>query len=116
MQPRWRRSSALEHSLNAAVVPAESFIGGGSAPFQPIPDRGRRRLAPVSDSLGSEADLARALRQGDPPRRDPRPEGACPPRLEDGARRKTRLLLDAVRKVCHDRSTQATSNGPPLPG
>ena len=45
-----RRSSAPSSGLNAAVVPAESYLGGGSAPVQPIPTRGRRRFAPVSDS------------------------------------------------------------------
>ena len=63
-----RRSSAIELGLNAAVVPAESFIGGGSAPGSADPDRGRRAFRPrFRLTLDSEAALAQALRQGDPP-------------------------------------------------
>ena len=62
-----RRPFAIELGLNAAVVPAESYLGGGSAPVQPIPTVAVAVSPPFPTPHDSEAGLARALRQGDPP-------------------------------------------------
>jgi L-seryl-tRNA(Ser) seleniumtransferase len=53
------RLERASESLGAEIVPAEAFVGGGSAPEAPIP--GEALALPGGDAL-----LAR-LRQGDPP-------------------------------------------------
>jgi L-seryl-tRNA(Ser) seleniumtransferase len=105
----------LEPGLNATVVPAESFIGGGSAPVNPIPTAAVAISPPFPAPYDSDAALARALRLGDPPVIGRIQKGvvlldlrSVPPDLD-------LVLLDSVRKVCHDRSARARANGPPPP-
>jgi L-seryl-tRNA(Ser) seleniumtransferase len=56
-----------ELGLNATVVEAMAFLGGGSRPAEPLPTSAVRVASPFAAHLGSEAALARALRLGDPP-------------------------------------------------
>ncbi len=53
--------------LNADVVESQSFLGGGSAPVEPIPTSVVRVGPPFPAPWTTEAALARALRLGDPP-------------------------------------------------
>lgn len=101
-----------ELGLRAEVVAAESFLGGGSAPFQPIPTAAIAISPPFPGSHASEAAFARALRQGEPPVIVRVQKGVVlldmrtiPPESEAD-------LLDAVRKVCHDRRAKGLRNGP----
>ncbi len=57
--PHRARLARLASRIGAEVVPAEAFLGGGSAPEEPIP--GEALALPGSDQL------QRRLRQGDPP-------------------------------------------------
>jgi L-seryl-tRNA(Ser) seleniumtransferase len=99
--------------LNAAAVPAESYAGGGSAPVCPLPTVAVAVSPPFPTQHGSEASLARALRQGDPPVVARVQNGNVLFDLRTVAVDHDAVLLDAVRKVCHDRSTQTEANGPP---
>jgi L-seryl-tRNA(Ser) seleniumtransferase len=99
----------LELGLNAAVVPGESFIGGGSVPIQPIPTAVVAVAPPFPTAHQSEAAWAQALRQGDPP---------VVPRLQRGfllfdlrtvTEDQEPRLLDAIRRVCHDQGTPRPS-------
>jgi L-seryl-tRNA(Ser) seleniumtransferase len=104
-----------ELGLSAAVIPGESFIGGGSVPIHPIPTAVVAVAPPFPAPHESEAALAKALRRGNPAvvpriqkgmvlfdlRTVPEDQGAC--------------LLDAIRQVCHDRS-RAEQPGGPSPG
>jgi L-seryl-tRNA(Ser) seleniumtransferase len=95
----------------AAVVRSESFLGGGSAPIQPIPSAAIAISAPFPAPHESEAGLAMALRRGDPPvivrvqkevvLLDMR---TIPADCEAD-------LLDALGKVCHDRRGAGRGNG-----
>ena len=49
------------------VVAADSFLGGGSAPIQPIPTAAVAISPPFPPPNQSEAGLAKALREGNPP-------------------------------------------------
>jgi L-seryl-tRNA(Ser) seleniumtransferase len=104
-----------ELGLCAAVVPAESFIGGGSAPVQPIPTSAVGISPPFPTPLDSEGALARALRQGDPPVVTRVQKGLVLLDLRTIPEDRDPDLLDAVRKVCHDRSASVRSNGPMHP-
>jgi L-seryl-tRNA(Ser) seleniumtransferase len=99
-----------ELSLDARVVPAQSFTGGGSAPVQPIPTAAIAISPPLPAHLASEAALARALRQGDPPvvARVQNALVLFDLRTVPGDRDAD--LLDAIREVCHDRNTTVGSN------
>ena len=103
-----------ELGLNAAAVAAESYLGGGSAPLQPIPSVAVAVSPPFPIARDSECELARALRQGDPPVVARVQKGLVLFDLRTVAADHDAVLLDSVRKVCHDRRTQAGSNGPPL--
>ena len=104
-----------EPGLNAAAVSAESYLGGGSAPVQPIPTVVVAVSPPFPMGLDSESELARALRQGDPPVVTRVQKGLVLFDLRSVAEDRDPVLLDSVRKVCHDRKTLAGPNGPPLP-
>jgi L-seryl-tRNA(Ser) seleniumtransferase len=91
-----------ELGLNASVISAESFVGGGSVPVQPIPTMVVMVSAPFPPSHSSEAAWARALRMGVPP---------VVARVQGGAvlfdprtvnEREETSLLDAIRRACHD--------------
>jgi L-seryl-tRNA(Ser) seleniumtransferase len=101
--------------LNAAAIPAESYLGGGSAPVCPLPTVAVAVSPPFPTQHGSEAGLARALRQGDPPVVTRVQKGLVFFDLRTVSADQDPVLLDAVCKVCHDRNTQTGSNGPPLP-
>jgi L-seryl-tRNA(Ser) seleniumtransferase len=113
-----RRASSLASALaselgaNATVVPAESFIGGGSAPLQGIPTMAVAIAAPFPAPFDSETSLARALRQGDPPVVARVQKGLVLFDLRTIPLAQDPDLLDAVRKVCHDRRIPVAANGP----
>ena len=112
-----RRSSAPSSGLNAAAVPAESYLGGGSAPVQPIPSVAVAVSPPFPARHDSEAELARALRQGRSAGGGPRPKRACPFRPENRHRRiATRFCSTPSAKSVMIGGLRAGSNGPPLPG
>jgi L-seryl-tRNA(Ser) seleniumtransferase len=52
--------------LNATVAPAESYLGGGSAPARPVPTFVVRVSKPFPAPCTNENEWARALRLGDP--------------------------------------------------
>jgi len=116
------RANTLAEALRSqtgfavAVVPAESYLGGGSAPVQPIPSVAVALSSPFPTPFASEADLAKALRQTDPSVVTRVQKGLVLLDLRTVSELEDPVLLDALLKVCHDRSTRATSNGPPLPG
>jgi L-seryl-tRNA(Ser) seleniumtransferase len=105
-----------ELGLRAAVVPAESFIGGGSAPYQPLPTAAVGLSPPFPPPHDSEAAFATALRQGEPSVVARVQKGLVILDLRTVTDDGDRDLLDAIRKVCHDRVTPVPSNGPPYPG
>jgi L-seryl-tRNA(Ser) seleniumtransferase len=102
-------------NLNATVVAAESFIGGGSAPVHPLATAAVAVSPPFPEPHQSDAALAHALRQGDPPVVARVHKGLVLFDLRTVPADRDQDLLDSIRKVCHDRSTQARDNGPPLP-
>ncbi len=112
------RASALVSSINdelganAAVVPAESFLGGGSTPLQAIPTMAVAIAAPFPAPFQSETSLAQALRQGDPPVVARVQKGLVLFDLRTIPEEQDPDLLDAVRKVCHDRRTPVPPRGP----
>src|SRR5262249_46763506 len=102
-----------ELHLTATVVPADSFTGGGSAPVQPIPTAAVALAPPFANHLTSEAALARALRMGDPPVVARVQNGLVFLDLRTVPEDRDPVLLDAIREVCHDRSSMALSTGTP---
>ena len=103
-----------ELGLNAAAVAAESYLGGGAAPVQPIPTAVVAVSPPFPTHFGSEAALALALRRGDPPVVTRVQKGLVVFDLRTITADHLPVLLDAVRKVCHDRNSQSESVGPPM--
>jgi len=101
-----------ELGLDAAVVPADSFLGAGSAPIHPIPTAAVGISPPFPAHHDSEAALAKALRQGDPPVVTRVQKGLVLLDLRTVPEDRDPDLLDAIRQVGHDRSTTARSNGP----
>jgi L-seryl-tRNA(Ser) seleniumtransferase len=112
------RASALarllrdELGLDAAVVAADSFTGGGSAPVQPIPTAALALAPPYAAGLATEAALATALRQCNPPVVARVQKGLVLLDLRTVPEDRDPDLLDAIREVCHDRNTAARSSGP----
>jgi L-seryl-tRNA(Ser) seleniumtransferase len=104
----------LELGLNAEAVPADSYLGGGSAPVQPISTVVVAVSPPFPCQHDSEAGFARALRQAKPPVVTRVQKGLVFFDLRTIPGDRDGVLLDAVRKVCHDRNTPVRSNGPPL--
>jgi L-seryl-tRNA(Ser) seleniumtransferase len=100
-----RLAAALsaQSGLNASVVPGESYLGGGSAPFHPIPSMVVAIRPPFSSPIESEAGLAMALRRGRPPVVARVQKGMVLLDLRTVPEREEPLLLDAIRRVCHDR-------------
>ena len=101
-----------ELGLNAAAVEGESYLGGGSAPVQPIPTITVVVSPPFPTHICSEAALARALRRGDPPVVTRVQKGLVVFDLRTIAEDRLPVLLDAVRKVCHDRNSRTGADGP----
>jgi L-seryl-tRNA(Ser) seleniumtransferase len=52
--------------LEATVIESTAFLGGGSAPLEPLPTAVVRVGPPFPAGSGSEGDWARTLRMGDP--------------------------------------------------
>jgi L-seryl-tRNA(Ser) seleniumtransferase len=116
-----RRASTLASAIqalpgvSATVVPAESFLGGGSAPLQAIPTSAVAIAAPFPPPFDSETALARALRRGDPPVIARIQNGQVLLDLRTIPEERDPDVLDAVLKVCHDRTIPDRSNGPVPP-
>jgi L-seryl-tRNA(Ser) seleniumtransferase len=55
-----------EFGLDATVIESTAFLGGGSAPLEPLPTAVVRVGPPFRAGLKSEGDWARMLRLGDP--------------------------------------------------
>ncbi len=101
----------LELGLNASVVNAESFIGGGSVPVQPIPTVAVSVAPPFPPALGTEGMWARALRSGDPPVVSRIQGGAVLFDLRTVAEHEEASLLDAIRDTCHDQKPESEVQG-----
>ena len=97
--------------LNAAAVPADSYLGGGSAPVQPIPTVAVAISPPFPAPHDSEAGPGQGLAAGRPAGGGPRPKRACAFDLRTIPEDRDPVLLDAVRKVCHDRRRRAARTG-----
>jgi L-seryl-tRNA(Ser) seleniumtransferase len=104
-----------ELGLNALTMPSESYLGGGSAPLQAVSSVAVAISPPFPIGCDSEAELARALRQGRIPVVARVSKGLVIFDLRTVPADHDTVLLDAVREVCHDRETQPRSNGPPQP-
>lgn len=96
----------------AAVVRADSFLGGGSAPIQPIPTAAIAISAPFPWPHRSEAGLAAALRRGEPPVVVRVQKGEVLLDMRTIPAESEADLLDALVKVCHDREGPGGVNGP----
>jgi L-seryl-tRNA(Ser) seleniumtransferase len=103
-----------ELGLNACAAPAEAYLGGGSTPSQALASAAVVVSPPFPNDRDSETELARALRQAVPPVVTRLEKGRVVFDLRTVPADQDAVLLDAVRKVCHDRMTQAGSNGVPL--
>ena len=109
---RFAASLRDELQLAARATAAQSFIGGGSVPVQPIPSVTVQVSPPYPAPFGSESAWAEALRRGDP---------AVVPRLTRGAvvfdfrtvaESEEPILLDAIRRTCHDRKANPGTSEP----
>jgi L-seryl-tRNA(Ser) seleniumtransferase len=113
-----RRASAIAGTLcdrfgyHARAVQADSFLGGGSAPIQPIPTAAIAISPPFPPPYQSEASLAKALRQGDPPVIVRVQKGALLLDMRTIPATSEADLLDVLREVCHDRGGKGAGNGP----
>jgi L-seryl-tRNA(Ser) seleniumtransferase len=112
------RASAVAGKLRdrfgyqAQVVQAESFLGGGSAPFQPIPTAAIAISPPYPPPHQSEAGLALALRRADPPVMVRVQKGIVLLDMRTIPASSLADLLDALGEVCHDRGSTGIGNGP----
>ena len=103
------RAAALARTLcdrlgyRAAVVQSDSFLGGGSAPIEPIPTAAIAISPPFPAPHESEAGLAMALRRGDPPVIVRVQKGVVLLDMRTIPADCEADLLDALEKVCHDR-------------
>ena len=91
-----------ELGLDASVVESSAFLGGGSAPLEPIPTAVVRVGPPFPDPWPSEATWARALRRGETPVVTRVQGGAVLFDLRAIAEAEDSLLLAAVRAVSGD--------------
>jgi L-seryl-tRNA(Ser) seleniumtransferase len=92
-----------ELGLTCTVVACESFLGGGSAPYQGIQTMALALSPPFPPPHVSEAGLARALRQSDPPVIARIEKGQVLFDLRTVAPSEEPRLLDAIRKVYGER-------------
>jgi L-seryl-tRNA(Ser) seleniumtransferase len=88
-----------ELGLDASVLESTAFLGGGSAPVEPIPTAVVRVGPPFPDPWPTEGAWARALRLGDPPVVARVQGGAVLFDLRAIAETEDPLLLGAVRAV-----------------
>jgi L-seryl-tRNA(Ser) seleniumtransferase len=88
-----------ELGLNASVMHGDAFLGGGSAPLDPIPSAAVRVAAPFPARWPSEAAWARALRTGDPPVVTRVQRGAVLFDLRALADDEDPILIEAVRRL-----------------
>jgi L-seryl-tRNA(Ser) seleniumtransferase len=93
-------------------VQADSFLGGGSAPIQPIPTAAIAISPPFPPPYESEAAFAKALRQGEPPVIVRVQKGIVLLDMRTIPATSEADLLDALREVCHDRGGKGAGNGP----
>jgi len=118
----WQRAAALAATLcnrdgyDAQAVRSDSFLGGGSAPIQAIPSAAIAISPPFPSPFDSEAGLARALRMGDPPVIARVQKGIVLLDMRTVLVTREADLLDALRKVCHDRGGAGPRNGPVADG
>jgi L-seryl-tRNA(Ser) seleniumtransferase len=89
-----------ELGLNASVMEAHSYIGGGSAPVHPLKSVLIAVSAPFPGANGSEGEWARALRQGEPPVVARVQKGHVLFDLRTVAQELEPSLIEAIRKVC----------------
>jgi L-seryl-tRNA(Ser) seleniumtransferase len=114
----WQRAKLIAATLcdrlgyRARVVEAESFLGGGSAPIQPIPTAAIAISPPYPGPQRSEASLANSLRQGDPPVIVRVQKGIVLLDMRTIPAAREADLLDALSEVCHDRGGKGTGIGP----
>lgn len=96
-----------ETGLDAAAVPSEAYLGGGSAPIHAVPSAAVALTPPfpTRPEGGSEGAFADALRLGDPPVVGRVRKGAVILDLRSVPREQDVQLLDAIRLVCQDRGT-----------
>jgi L-seryl-tRNA(Ser) seleniumtransferase len=99
--------------LDASVIEAESYIGGGSAPLHPLATLAVAIAPPFPSHLGSEASLAQALRQGDPPVVTRVQKGLVLFDLRTVAEELDASLVEALRLVCRGPADSHPYNGPP---
>jgi L-seryl-tRNA(Ser) seleniumtransferase len=91
-----------ELGLRAEAVASESYIGGGSVPVRPIPTAAVSVGPPFPPPFESEGAWARALRCGEPPVVPRVRRGAVLFDLRTVEPEQEALLLDAIRRTCHD--------------
>jgi len=105
LQARAERFAGIlreELGLSVTVIAAESFIGGGSTPVQPLPTMAVAVALPFPPPHASEGAWAQALRMGDPPVIPRTSHGCVLFDLRTVAPREEANLLDAIRRTCHD--------------
>lgn len=101
-----------ELGLQTSLIAAESFVGGGSTPVQPLPTTAVAVAPPFPAPCASEGAWAQALRTGDPPVVARISRGSVLFDLRTVAPCEEVSLLDAIRRTCHDRKPDF----PPSPG
>ncbi len=101
-----------ELELNAGVTEAQSFVGGGSAPLHPLETMAVAVSAPFPAPYDSEAGWARALRQGETPVITRVQKGQVLFDLRTVAPEQEPSLIEAIRRVCHDRRGPRTCHDP----
>jgi L-seryl-tRNA(Ser) seleniumtransferase len=117
-----KRAGALAERLcdlsgyHARVVQADSFLGGGSAPYERIPSSAVAIEPPFPPPYDSEAGLAQALRRGEPPVIARVQRGIVLLDMRTIPPESDAELLDALIQVCHDRSAVGLANGPRTDG
>jgi L-seryl-tRNA(Ser) seleniumtransferase len=97
---------------HARVVQADSFLGGGSAPIQPIPTAAIAISPPFPPPYQSESGFAKALREGNPPVIVRVQKGIVLLDMRTIPAASEAELLDALLELCHDRGGKSTGNGP----
>jgi L-seryl-tRNA(Ser) seleniumtransferase len=96
--------------LSVTVIAAESFIGGGSTPVQPLPTIAVTVAPPFPPPHASEGAWAQALRTGDPPVIPRTSHGCVLFDLRTVAPREEANLLDAIRRTCHDQKPDSCAS------
>jgi L-seryl-tRNA(Ser) seleniumtransferase len=117
LEDLWKRATVIAGVLceqlgyRAAIVRADSYLGGGSAPIHPIPTAAIAIEPPFPGPYASESALAAALRRGERPVIARVQKGrvvldirTVPPTCDLD-------LLDALEKVCHDLGGAGCGNG-----